>query len=179
MYTMGSVRRQVAALLLIGSMPQDAAHRVHLRVRGGGVAARRVDLLQDGGGVGDAQARAPVRLGDERAEPPGVGERLHEGVGILPYRVQLAPVGVGESRAQVADGVADGGPLLAHREVHQDFGSGKCARVAAAPRLGTMKLRVITSTIVPSCLMPRWRTFTTPHPGRDRDSRAWRTSLSA
>ena len=39
--------RQVLLLLLVGAVPEDRAHRVHLRVAGARVAAARVDLLED------------------------------------------------------------------------------------------------------------------------------------
>ena len=38
---------QILRLLRVGAMPQDRAHRIHLSMAGGGVAARAVDFLQD------------------------------------------------------------------------------------------------------------------------------------
>ena len=60
--------RQVALLLLLGAVPQQRAHRVHLRVAGAGVAAGGVDLLED-------HARRGDRRGRRRRTPPGSAPR--------------------------------------------------------------------------------------------------------
>ena len=98
--------RQELALLRVGAVPQQRAHRVHLRVARAGVAAAAVDLLEDDRRLGDAEARAAVLLGNQRREVAGVGQRLDERVGIRARGVELAPVAVGKRLAQVADAAA-------------------------------------------------------------------------
>ena len=49
--------RQIALLLLGAAVPQQRAHRVHLRMAGGAVAAGGVDFLEDRGGRAHAAAR--------------------------------------------------------------------------------------------------------------------------
>ena len=102
----GGDLRQELALLRVGAVPQQRAHRVHLRVAGAGVAAAAVDLLEDDRRLGDAEARAAVVLRNQRRQVAGAGERLDERVGIRARRVELAPVAVGKRLAQIADGVA-------------------------------------------------------------------------
>src|SRR6185295_19550463 len=52
--------RQPPLLLRVGAVPQQRAHRVHLRVARAGVAAGRVDLLEDDGRLLEAEAAAAV-----------------------------------------------------------------------------------------------------------------------
>src|SRR6266511_3959532 len=160
-------------------MSQQRAHRVHLSVRGRRVPTGRVDLLDDESGLRDAEPSTAVFGRDERPEPAGVGERAYEPLGVFARAVQLAPVVAGELRAERTHRRADRLLLVGPSEVHRySRGSGKCDFSAFA-RVGIMKVRFAIRTIVPSCLMPRWRTVTMPHPGRDRDARASRTSVSA
>src|SRR5581483_777726 len=65
--------RQIGLLLILGAVLEDRAHGVHLGVGGGGIAAGVIDLLQDDGRLGDAQAGALVLGRDERAQPAGLG----------------------------------------------------------------------------------------------------------
>ena len=85
-------------------MPQQRAHRVHLRVACGGIAAAAVDLFEDDGGFGDAKARSAVLLGNERGEIARVGQRLHECIRIGALNVELAPVAVWKCFTEIADG---------------------------------------------------------------------------
>src|SRR5690606_12000360 len=83
--------RQVAALLLLRRMAQQAAH-VHLAVAGAGRAARAVDLLDDHRRLGHTQSEAAVLLGNQRAEVPR-GDHLIDELGrVFPGLVLLAPV---------------------------------------------------------------------------------------
>ena len=52
------------------AVPQHGAHRVHLRVAGGGVGAGAVDFLQDDARLPDAQPHPSVLLGDQTT--PGI-----------------------------------------------------------------------------------------------------------
>jgi len=97
--------RQERALLRIGSMPQQRAHRVHLRVARAGIPAAAIDFLEDDRRLRDAEAGPAVRFGNQRREVAGVGERFDERAGIRTRRVELPPVAVGKCPAQVANGV--------------------------------------------------------------------------
>ena len=94
---------QVLALLRVGAVPQQRAHRVHLRVAGAGVGAAAVDLLEDDRRLVDAEAGAAVLLGNQRRQVAGVGQRLDERVGIRARGIELAPVAVGKVLAEIAD----------------------------------------------------------------------------
>ena len=100
--------RQVAPLLLLGAVPQDRAHDVHLRVAGAGVAALVVDLLQDQRRIAEPEAHAAVLLGDQRRQPAALGQRRDELLGVGALAVELAPVLAGELPAELGDAVADG-----------------------------------------------------------------------
>src|SRR5581483_294614 len=109
---------QVALLLLGAAVAQQRAHRVHLGVAGGGEAPGAIDLLEDDARLGDAEPGAAVLLRDERGQPAGVGQRLHERIGIAVGAVQLAPVLIGEGAADLAHGLLDGALLVGQAEVH-------------------------------------------------------------
>ena len=94
---------QQRGLLRLGAVPQQRAHRVHLRVAGAGVGAAAVDFLEDDRRFVDAEAGAAVGFGNEGRQVPGVGERLHEGVGICAGGIELAPIAVGKVLAEIAD----------------------------------------------------------------------------
>src|SRR5204863_9775411 len=99
--------REVRTLLDVRSVLEDRAHRVHLRVARAGVAAAAVDFLENDRRVGDSESRAAVLLRNQRGEIAGLGERLHERVGIRALRVELAPVRVREGLAEIADRAAE------------------------------------------------------------------------
>src|SRR5256885_14091323 len=82
--------RQVLLLLRLRAVAQQRAHVVHLAVAGARVAAAAVDLFHDHAGLGQAQARAAVLLRDQRGQPAGLGQRVHEGLGIGALLVDLA-----------------------------------------------------------------------------------------
>ena len=94
---------QQRGLLRLGAVPQQRAHRVHLRVARAGVGAAAVDLLEDDRRLVDAEAGAAVLFGNQRREVAGVGERLDERVGIRAGGIELAPVAVGKVLAEIAD----------------------------------------------------------------------------
>ncbi len=172
-------RRKVLALLLVASVLEERAHRVHLRVGARGVSAGTVDLLEDGRRIGDVESRSAVLGRNERREPARLRERVDELLGVFALPIDLAPVGVAEVGAELPDGGADLVAVRIAREVHRQSRGDGGSRRGAAARVGTMKLRTITRTTVPSGLNPRCRTFTIPHPFRDVDSRVSSTSLSA
>ncbi len=94
--------RQIALLLLGAAVPQDRAHRVHLRVAGGAVAAGGVHFLQDCGGRADAEPAAAVFFGDQRGEIAGLGERGDELGRIGALAIERAPVFAGKLGAERA-----------------------------------------------------------------------------
>jgi hypothetical protein len=110
---------QVLALLRLAAVTQQRAHVVHLAVAGAGVAAAAVDFFHDHRGLGQAQAGAAVFLRDQRGHPAGLGERVDEFGGVAARLVDLAEVGVGKLRAQVAHRVADVGVVLVVGVVHR------------------------------------------------------------
>ena len=59
---------QIARLLGVAAVAQQRAHRVHLRMAGGAVAAAGVDFLQDGGGLDHREPAAAVFLRDQGGE---------------------------------------------------------------------------------------------------------------
>ena len=65
--------RQVLLLLRFGAVAQQRAHVVHLAVAGTRVAACTIDLFHDHGSLGESEARAAVRLRDQRGHPAGLG----------------------------------------------------------------------------------------------------------
>ena len=75
--------RQIAPLLLVAAVTKQRAHRVHLRVRGRGVAAGCVDLLDDQRRLCHTETGAAVLGRDQRAEPARLGERVDESLRVL------------------------------------------------------------------------------------------------
>ena len=75
--------RQDRLLLCLATVPQQRAHDVELRVAGGGIAARGVDLLEDRARGAQRQSCAAISLGNKRGEIAGFGERFDEGVGVF------------------------------------------------------------------------------------------------
>ncbi len=86
---------------------QKRAHRVHLRMAGAPVAARALHLLEHGGGGGQRQAPAAVRLGDEDGEPAGLGQRLHKGRRVGHLTIEPAPVVPRKPRAELRHRLTD------------------------------------------------------------------------
>ena len=98
-------------------MPEDRAHRVHLRVARARVAAARVDLLEDHARRGQAEARTAVLLRDQRRQPAVLRQRGDELVRIA-VGFERAPVLAREPRTQGAHGRADLAQLGRDREIH-------------------------------------------------------------
>ena len=115
----GGDRRQPALALRVGAVAQDRPHHVHLRVAGGGVAAARVDLLEDHARRVEREAGAAVALGDQRREPAVLGQRADE-LARVAVGLELAPVAGAEAVAQLAHGAADVEEVLREGEVHRE-----------------------------------------------------------
>ena len=103
----GGDLRQVGAFLVRRSVTEQRAHDVHLRVACRGVSAGAVDLLEDDGRFGEGESRAAVVLRNERGEVAGLGQRRDECIGVRAAAVELAPIDVGEPRAEFANGAAE------------------------------------------------------------------------
>ena len=69
---------QPARLLGVAAVPQQRAHRVHLGMAGGAVAAAGVDLLQDGGSLDQRETAAAIFLRDQGGQKAGLRQRLDE-----------------------------------------------------------------------------------------------------
>ena len=93
---------EVLALLCLGAVAQERAHVVELTVTGAGVGAAAVDLLEDDGRLGEAEAGAVVFGGDERRHPSRLGQRGDECLGIGARFVQLLPVAARELATELA-----------------------------------------------------------------------------
>ena len=72
---------QIALFLLGAAVPQDGAHRVHLGVAGGAIAARGVHFFEDRGGGADAEPAAAVFFRDQRGEVAGLVSASTNSVG--------------------------------------------------------------------------------------------------
>ena len=99
--------RQVLLLLGGVAVPQHRAHRVHLRMAGGRVAARLVDGLEDSAAGRQRQARPAVLLGDQRAQVAGLGQRIDERGRILRSRGRASANTRWGTAAHVPHAVAD------------------------------------------------------------------------
>ena len=104
--------RQILGLLLVVAVTKHGAHRVHLGMAAAAVAARALDLLQDRRRSGQLQAGAAIFLGDQHREIAGLGQRIHERLGISHLAIELAPILAGKLRAELGDGVADVGVIF-------------------------------------------------------------------
>ncbi len=108
--------RQVALLLLLGAVPQQRSHGVHLRMARRAIAAGAMDFLQHRARRRNPEARAAILLRDQDRQPALLGQRLDELCRILPLAIQRPPVSSGKPRTQLAHGLADFGMglLFAH-----------------------------------------------------------------
>ena len=70
--------RQPALLLRLAAVPEQGAHRVHLGMAGGPVAAAGVDLLEDGRSRRQPQPAPAIGLRDQAGEIAGLTKRLDE-----------------------------------------------------------------------------------------------------
>ena len=89
-----------------------------------GAGARGADLVEHEGGLGDAQARAAIGLGNHEPEPAVVGEGLDELRRVFGLPVFLEPVVQGEGPSKRGDFLADQLLLLGEREVHRGLPAG-------------------------------------------------------
>ena len=119
---------QIAPLLLLAAVLEQRAHRVHLGVAGERIAGRAVDLLQDDAGLGDAETGAAILFGDQRAEIAARRQRIDKGLRIFAGLVDVAPIGIGEARADLADRIADRLTVFLARVHHLSLSSGPPAR---------------------------------------------------
>src|SRR5207249_823801 len=95
--------RQERALLRVGSVTQQRAHRVHLRVARASIRTAAIDLLEDDRRLGDAEAGAAVLFRNERRKVTGVCQRPHELSRIGPLLVELLPVTIRKRFAEIPD----------------------------------------------------------------------------
>ena len=133
---------QIARLLLRAAVAQQRAHRVHLRVAGGAVAARRLDLFHDRRGGIHGQAAAAIFLGDERGEKSGLGQRRDEFLRVSALAVERAPIFAGKIRAERTHGLAD------RREVrgfHRHLTSARPLVMATTSRSTTRARKLTTA----------------------------------
>ena len=88
-------------------MPQDSAHRVHLRVTGRAVAARAMNLLEDRHRGAKAQSRTAVFFGNQDGKKALLRQPFDEGGRIGAFAVERAPVFAGKVATEPGDRVAD------------------------------------------------------------------------
>ena len=134
--------------------------------------ARGGDLLHHHAGLRDAEPEPAVLLGDERAEPSALGERLDELPRVLAALVLLTPVRVVELAGQLSGGLADDvdGALVgvAHRWLSFDITSERGTLVVrershSPSALACASSRSVDVAPVPS--NPRMRKLTAPRLG--------------
>src|SRR5215212_5413583 len=104
---------QVLLLLLRRAVAEHRAHRVHLGVASGAVAAGALHLLEDRGGRRQRQPRVALYFQDQHREVAGLGERVHELAWVAVLAIELAPVFARELRAQPDHRLADLGVVAA------------------------------------------------------------------
>ncbi len=101
--------RQICRLLRFRAMAQHCAHRVHLGMAGGGVAACPMHFLQYRRAGGQGQTEAAEFFGDQGGKISVFCQRLHELGRVSLLAILLAPVFAGKPLAQFGDSVADFG----------------------------------------------------------------------
>ncbi len=84
-------------------MPKQSAHHVHLGVRRTRVAALLIDFLQDRRCLLQTQPESTESFRNQCPQPAFLRQGLDEGLRILPTHVELAPVGIGKTSAQLAN----------------------------------------------------------------------------
>ena len=100
-------RRQPALLLCGAAVTKQRPHGVHLRMAGGAVAARRMDLLHDRGSGRERQPAAAVLFRDQRGEEARVCQHFDEFRRIAALPIERAPIFAGKGHAQAAHRFAD------------------------------------------------------------------------
>ena len=103
-------RWQHALALLPGAEHHHRVKPEHVHVHGGraghtGAGFR--DRAHHDRGIGDAEPRAAIFFGNADTEPPGIGHRLVEIGRKAALFVLLQPIGIVETRADLADGITD------------------------------------------------------------------------
>src|SRR5690625_591279 len=86
---------------------------------GSGVAAGTIDFLHADRGLGQAQPRAAILLGDQGGQPAGLGQCLHKLGGITPLGIYGTEILGGKLRTQIAHRIANVSILIVSRE-HRD-----------------------------------------------------------
>src|SRR5205823_10352409 len=92
--------RQIQALLLLGSMPKQGAHRVHLCMSRPGITTASIDLFQDDRRFNKAHTQASILPRNKRSEIASLRERAHKGFRIRSLLVEFSPVAVKKLLAQ-------------------------------------------------------------------------------
>ena len=105
-------RRQILGFLRHRTMAQQRAHHIHLRMRRRTIAAAGVDLLQDGAGGRQRQARAAKLLRNQRRKPALSCQCLYEFNGIGTALVLRPPIFAGEASAEFRHCGADIRPIV-------------------------------------------------------------------
>src|SRR5260221_58838 len=126
---------------------------------GRGIAALPLQLLEDDARLGDAEAAAAVRLGDQRREPAGLGQRFDELARVALGPVDLAPVRIPEPGADLRDRRADVGvPIGGHerarasvRRAARATGSSIILPPTTAMPLPSLIAASIAATIARAC----------------------------
>src|SRR5262245_16703126 len=88
-------------------MPQQRAHGVHLRMTGGAIAARRLDLFHDRCRRRHAEAAAAILFRDQRGEEARVRERRDEFARVGALAIEPAPIFARKLGAEGANRFAD------------------------------------------------------------------------
>ncbi len=115
------MRGSVARLQLVGAVLDHGLHAEDRQVDGAGAVHRRPgarDLLEQQGGLGDAEPVAAVLLRDGHAEPAALGDGVVELLREFVRQVLLHPVVVVELACQLGDGLADQLLILGQLEAH-------------------------------------------------------------
>ena len=106
---------QIFRFLPVGAVPQNRAHRIHLGVAGGAVAAGFLDFLHDGGGGGDAETAAAEFFRYQHRQEAGISQLFHKFGRIGALAVLFAPVFAGEPGTELLYGIANVVIILGHR----------------------------------------------------------------
>ena len=84
--------RQIFGFLGVRAMPQQRAHRIHLRMTGRGITARAVDFFQNRGSGRKRQGQPAIRLWYKRGQIARFGQSGHEGLRIGLIAIAVLPV---------------------------------------------------------------------------------------
>ena len=112
---------QVLALLLLGAVPQDGAHRVHLGMAGAAVAPFGLNGVEHRCGRRQAEPGATILFGDQHGEIARVGECRDKFGRVGTLLVKLAPVLAGEPGAQASHTFTDFSKFFVARKVEGHY----------------------------------------------------------